>query len=181
MDKLETKTGAVEFAENVMRTAKINLETSGTLMPVSLLITTRGQDGRDLDKPEIVAIGGVFDGGDSKDVYSGAVKQMARELGAVGVLFLSESWTIDTSGLTPAQAEREIKKWTGRLDQHPRKKEIVFVTFEHIAFDRGSRLWLAEITRDAEGKPILGEFKPLPDADGMVGRFTNLLRRDRVN
>ena len=85
---------------------------------------------------------------------------------ARGVATMAEAWMVAT--------DTKTSESLGDLSTHPDRFEAVIVTVEHRDLDGGSpRLWNAKITRDASGKPSLGEWEFQQGDAG--GRLVGLL------
>ncbi len=106
-------------------------------------------------------------GVEDKDGYSKYIHKAAEATRSVGLILVTEMWM-----LKDAKGEDEVEKWRGRLHEHPDRVEAIMFSTEHARY--GSKLWMAEITRDPEGKPTLSAWALSP-AKQSRGRFVGLL------
>jgi hypothetical protein len=131
-----------------------------TVPPLGMIFGTRDLRTGEPDKQRIcVAPPSMFDP-DSRDGYSMVLRIMAEKSAADAVVFGSEVWSIDPAvadAMTHEQYVKEIRTWSGRLQEHPRRVELVTLTMEHVTVD-GMMIWRAPIRRDGQGVPSLGDW-----------------------
>jgi hypothetical protein len=174
---METTKDALDFVTEAMAFASHHLVERGCLRPMTVLKITRDPQSRDpLPHPAVLPI--VY--GESaptyaaeqraKDEFAAFVRSLAVDAGAVGVIFMAESWMLF------AKDAGDLKKATKRgLSEHPDRKECVFITLEHRAFPGEVKTWVGMIERDSSGSPRIAEFQEQPGQAGYEGRFVNIL------
>lgn len=171
-----TKDEVLEEAKRVRDFLRDRFVKHGEVHAESWLYATRNPETGEIGKSLIIMPNlGEF-GPQKRDVFSAMIHKVGEMVAAQGVIFASEIWALDPSylrTLDPDKAHAEVKKWTGRLEQHPNRVEQVFMNLEHHEI-AGTMAWLATITRDAAGKPTLGEWDEQLWQHG-TGRFINML------
>jgi hypothetical protein len=98
-----------------------------------------------------------------RDVYANMLRVLGRKVSASGIIFASESWGVDPEYLNTLGSE-----------EHPHRVEHLYMTLEHHRLT-GTLAWFARITRDATGKPSLGEWDEQVWTGRCEGRFVNVL------
>jgi hypothetical protein len=112
-----------------------------------------------------------------RDVYANMLRVLGRKVSASGIIFASESWGVDPEYLNTLGSEEAIladyRKYND-LEEHPHRVEHLHMTLEHHRLT-GTLAWFARITRDAAGKPSLGEWDEQVWTGRREGRFVNVL------
>jgi hypothetical protein len=168
---LHTLDGTMEYVRRgIFRAAREIMETDGVHYPLAFVLATTFR-GRKLAHPEAVAIpfgNGAFDDA-GKDMFSGVLREAAKETEAVAVIVVTEAWSsslvADPSGplLVP------------RPSEDPNRREILNITVEHAD---GFVCCDAPIIRDGDAVR-LGDFTEDRDRGVSYGRFVNLLGKPR--
>lgn len=152
-------------------------ESKGQLHPIGFVFARHAPQEPRKKAPEsharhlvIAPQDGCFDV-DDKEAFSQALKLLAWKTDAAGVVFASEAWIVESSDL------KGIREFSGRLQEHPQRKEIIMVHYEP---DRGeSATFRAEITRDGD-VATLGEWERETRHGQRSGRFTTFLFQNEV-
>lgn len=109
-------------------------------------------------------VGFQFNGEQSKDAASMAIRTMAKMPGIAYVVFLTDAWVAVLEGKQSQTVDvsRGVKNVPGR-------KEAIVASI----FGRGDKAdvghWIYD--RDKDGKPVFGEFEWTPNAVEFRGRF----------
>jgi hypothetical protein len=88
------------------------------------------------------------------------------------VMMVSESWFLEL----PEASQRS--DYPQSLAGHPHSKECIFISLEHR--ETPTTTWLATITRDANGRPTVGEFicRESMSSEGRFASFMNGFESD---
>lgn len=157
---LRTEEGAKEFATLMIEAARLNFEASYHLSPVVfLLITKHPKTGAKLRFPFPVT----FDvhalmTPEGKGTLPETLRQMAEASEAVGILFITECWTLSVDPTSISEVQRWLEEH-GDLEKYPGRTEAVSVHYEHRAL--GEKIWQAPITRNPDGTAQLGDFEEI--------------------
>lgn len=105
-------------------------------------------------------------GGDFRPLALNAMRNLAV-MGADAVVLVVEAWQLTDVN------EEELKEWAGRVSEHPQRKEVLQVTY---SAKRCDKVAYAEIIREGDGKPTLGEWKKFGTGENeqVSGRFCNV-------
>lgn len=109
---------------------------------------------------------------ETKDIYAEAIRALVKKTDADFVVFVAESWTLAIDGQSPGEAEKTYRDWqkSGKsLADHPRRREVVMVTYE----DRygATRLGMLTVRPDRTLAPI-----EWSEADTNAGRFSGFFK-----
>jgi hypothetical protein len=174
---METIKDALDFVSEAMAFAAYHILENGSLRPMTVLKITRDPQSRDpLPQPTVLPI--VYgesaptyeDECRAKDEFAAFVRGLAADAGAVGAIFMAESWMLlakDAADMTSA-TKRGIAN-------HPERKECVYISLEHRALPGQTKTWVGMIERDPSGRPRIAEFKEQPGQSSSEGRFANIL------
>lgn len=181
---LMSREGGESFIKGLLESVKLDMEKHGHINPIATLVVTLDLKGQPLKEGEVhihhIPLGDSFEKEEKKQEASFLLRFMARRLGAVASVFISEAWVArGDKDLPPEEAKRRMENWIskhGSLKNYPGRGEIVMVSFEHKAL--APQFWTALILRD-EHKTTLGEFE-LQDA-GITGRFFRILPALNMN
>lgn len=164
-DDFRTEAGVMGYVSHVKGYLRKKFTKTGKLEAGMICLATM-KDGQRLPSPIAVMVARADDlnGHRADAIY----KRLAREMEAAGVLFYGEGWSVDFEN------DAEHEAWRGRdWGQHPRAYEFLFLTLEHRVFDHHA--WQAVITRDAEGRPEVGEFIEKDKPKSIGGKFSHFL------
>lgn len=155
-----------EVAEKFREQARSNLETHREHRPVAFLFATFNPETRkDEDCIFPVIPDGAFDER-GKAIFAASLRLIAHASKATGVIFITEMWAL------PKATSEDVKKWAGRIHQHPERVEVLYMSIEHTRF--GEKSWTAEIKRLQDEKPLLQPWVEQTWTKS-AGRFTHLL------
>lgn len=170
---LATKEGSLEFVRSMMDLMRDNFNRDGSLTPVVMILAMRDpKTGERLVDPASVIIALATElTEDFKNSMARNIRRSCRELEAVGVLFASEAWAVACDAKS-GSTEEFHKTWRGRYGDHPDRREVIHVNFEHREI--GPKTWEADITRESGKDPRAEEFKEM-DAIQTTGRLTSFL------
>lgn len=180
---LATREGVEEYVVQVVqRGARLNFEHDGYLRTVAFVLVTRDiKTGQDLpDGVGIVVVGcDPFRGEEDKDNFANGIRQIAKDGRAVGVVFLSEVWSVFYNAPKEGDGDKilkEMEAWyaSGRsLESHPNRQECLYMVLEH---KTGHRVWQCWIHRDTpDGLGRLDTWQELQTGGGSSqGRFSGL-------
>lgn len=100
----------------------------------------------------------------------GVFRATIRDRGSVGVALCSEAWLASSSGPEGRAAlPRDLSTYEGR-------REVVLAVVEHRDLEGGTtRLWVADITRDAAGRPTLGAWQRSKTSNMVGGNLVGML------
>lgn len=168
-EDLTTAAGALAFAASHFDWMREVLAERGQFLPMVVLLARRHpRTGEEFGRVEVLPIMFADMGDDEqKDGNAGAVRSLAIKSCAVGVLFCMEAWCLQT------KSAEERSNYPRSLEHAPGRTEHLQVTLEHAALP-ASCCWVAEIARDAEGRPRASEFQKLEGA-AIGGRFAGFL------
>lgn len=156
-----------ESTEKILAHVRDKFTVDGGIRPVSYLFGTHNpKTGADETSILCAPVFGSFDD-EEKDIYANVLRQVAKDSQAIGILFVSEVWTLPSELVT----EEEIQKCGGRLDDHPNRQEVVYVSFEHQR--NGTTFWTAPIVRENDAV-TLGPWTEIK-MGRRVGRFVDIL------
>jgi hypothetical protein len=164
--------GARWFAEHLKEAAADFMRQRGQVNHMAVVIGTRNPKTRlKTAKPHLmpVLVAGIDDG-NSKEGAVAAIKKLAAKAGAVAVGFMAEAW-----GAYQTEEEYQAYRRTamGTIHQHPKRIELLMVSWEHRAGTPRMGSAKAVINRHADGKfASLGPWEELP-VEG--GRFVEWL------
>lgn len=124
----------------------------------------------DVHLPDILPIR-MLDPVQQKDAFAYLVKEYAKKVKAIGVIFMSEMWwaKMGTRGMTKEDAKAERAKRPESLEDWDDRKEGLFMQLEHAA--TGNRIWFNEIKRS----PTRLEGWQDEQIDDSEGRFVGLV------
>jgi hypothetical protein len=173
---LADPTEALVSAKEHMEFARSNFNKYGFLVPVSFIFMQRNPEtGVKLPIPMIAVVipaEGISDPEERKH-YSASVRDLVVKGHALGVLGVYESWTVE-GGLTLEEAQ----KWSGRLNEHPNRSEVLQALYYHVA--SGFQMWRSVISRVEGQAPVAGPFGPykqdfsgLANPEGIFGDIFN--------
>lgn len=157
------------FVDLQLEAIRTEFNETGQYRLRAVLLSSCNGSGVEMNAPCIHLV--IDPGGDGtpseKDAFASMLTSYCQAVRAFGVLFSAETW------MAPDTANAHGEYVQPRF--HPKRREALFVTFEHVARP-GTRALMAEITRDAEGKPTLGPWVEYPQKAMGRGRFADLLR-----
>lgn len=169
---------ALAFAKEMSDRAREIFVQEGKVRPVSFLVmqinpmTGEPFDGNGhqvaICSPEQFGIASFDNSG--KTLYCDLLRVLAQKTKATAVVMIQEIW------LWKADKE-EAQVPHGSLEFMPGRGEGISMMFEHQQLGAKSMMWIAEITRDKDGKGILGEFNEMPNDGTAQGRFIGILAR----
>lgn len=172
-DPLLTREGVLDLMDTEFKLAKDIFTAMGEVRPMAcLLITVNPKTGEKLDQIATMQVC-MIDQTDSNAMNQLCenIRRISSTLGAVGVIMIAEVWS------AKFETEEEGMKWAGRMQDHPDRKETVFVTLEHKTL--GQMSWHAPILRE-EGKASLGEFENM-ETTKFSGMATRMLASQHMN
>jgi len=169
---------ALAFAKEMSDRAREIFMQEGTVEPVSFLVMPvnpmTGEPFEDGQQAAICCSPGQFGipsfDPNSRTLYCDLLRVLAQKTKATAVVMIQEIWIW--------KADKENAQMPhGSLEFVPGRQEAVSMMFEHQQLGVKSMMWLAEITRDKDGKGTLGEFTEMPTPDKAEGRFVGILPR----
>lgn len=158
-----------QIAEMLRFKVRENFLTHGRLSSISFLFATRNPTSG-TKEPQILMVppapGSSFDENE-RELYSRQLRQLCRETGAQGIVWVSEMWMV----------RREVGQSmpSGSLEHVPDREEAIYFTLEHL--ELGEQAWCAKIQREGEAVRLL-DWEELPKAQ-RGGRFAGLLRANQ--
>ena len=145
-------------------TRNIIQHTRDTLLPIFILVVPGGEN---------AIVGAEFEDDIQKDLAAAFVKKKAAEIGAVGIVFVSEAWTTPAGRGDEFEAGRKAGLWSN-LEECPfRQDSVVFMLETHA----GSKMARAPIMTLEDGSRRMGEVD-MHDTGRTSGRFANLLPKE---
>lgn len=145
---------------------------SGRIVPCAIILAAVDpRNGQALLSPSTIGVIPDEFTPETKDAFAEAVRSTASAAKALGLVFVSEIW----ARFPESEEEAKAILARGGLSKDPKAKEGILLSFERQGRSTG-RFWLAEITRDADGKRTLGTFKE-QDTSRAEGRFIGLLEQ----
>ena len=112
-----------------------------------------------------------------REMFSQALKAMAKLTRAVGVIFCAEAWVAEpplSRDATEDQAHDQAQAWRDTqpddMSEIPGRMEALFIQLEHQA--AGRLMWRAMISRDPDR---VGAWEEGPQSGDARGRMTNLV------
>lgn len=172
-----SRAGADQILSHVEAAAEGIFRQEGEILPVALLWTFfdpfEGRMGDSMTMlPVCLGDGMDFSSEVGKDRIAEEIRNVAREVDAFGVAFVSEVRILSVPTLDDVPR--------GSLQGQPGVREIVLIAFEHTALPRDGALSAAEIARQTLGvETSPGTLQPWvhlnPDDTHSLGRFTRLL------
>ena len=142
-----TKDEVLEVAKRLRGEAVRQFAKDGEYSPRTYLFGTRAVGTGNAAK-SVFLIPAVWAGEQEKAAYAAVVRKLAHATGAVGVIFVAESWTVRTRELD-LESARKVIGAIGGVSKHPEREEVILFTCEHVRF--GASVWTAPIVR-TEGK-----------------------------
>jgi hypothetical protein len=182
MEKVETKRAGGDigdlrdpssmdaFMEAQCAMARETFEELGEFRARAVVLTTKDQRGLSMARPgmHVIKCAGTFED-EEKEQFSQYLAEHCVRFEAFGIVFASEVWL--GVGHMPGADGKEVQP---RF--RPDRIEGIFISLEHVALP-GTRVYFAQITRDADGKGTLGKFANRYDtASKHDGRFSNFLK-----
>jgi predicted GTPase len=162
-----TPTTIDAYAERIRGSARENFERDGELIPAAMIYATKNAETME-DQHSMLVVGAAgMEDDAAKDHFTKALRDLCKKLEAVAILFVVEAWSVQVT------KDEDIRKWRGNAHKHPDREEIVIATLE--CARRGTKQWIAKITRDENEKPALGEWREATEFTKGGGRFANLL------
>jgi len=141
--------------------ARRSFEEDGFHGVITLFFASREGRNGVIAVPQMCGIG--------KDEYALTLRMVGADPDVSGSVILFEGWHAE---LGQADA-KEIARWAGRISEHPNRTESVCMILDHQR--AGKHSWRAEITRDADGRPTLGEWREEARPLEERGRFVGLV------
>lgn len=173
---LRTRKGVEEYALKVIQKgAKTNFEKDGVIVPAAFVFgTMHPETGRDFPNGfGVIYLTPEMDFNDrGKNVFATMVRYVAEKSKALGLIFITECWTVYYSADKDLREFQEYRDSGESLENHPDRIEQVILSLEH---KTGDRAWTCEIMRDQAGVGKLSDsWKEMPKAIERLGRFTGL-------
>lgn len=167
---LRTGSAALAFAERVLAAVRREYEKDHQLPPTAYVMGDRDPKTGLVSDPPVLAIVRLL-WGDTEQQKAQCIqklKEMADDMHAFGVLWISEVWVKET---TPEEYQRQ----NGSLEFEPGRKEAIHAVLDHA---EAGYHWMAFIERDPDGNPTLGPFKREDSRPGVTsdGRLASFIR-----
>lgn len=169
-----SETEVKKYSEEILEKIRSIFEKDHQLRPVSILMATVDpRTNEKLEEPQtIIILAQSMANEEEKIGYSNFIREISARSESIFVVFATEAWSVVSSTKEPL-AEDTLKKYAGRLNEHPSRQEIVMVTLD-LALG-GSSMWIAEIKRDGANTPTLGPWKNMmSNKESAEGKFANL-------
>jgi hypothetical protein len=153
-----------EFCETAVEVVKEPFKSMGELPPTWFLQRPDGEVGMFVTP---------WDDFREKEATSQKMKLLMKENDIIRYALITEAWMVERKN---PDGTKLAKDWKGPLpSQSPDREEIVMIVGGDL--EGHCVEGMASVTRDKEGKPILGKFELKYNKFSMEGRFVNLLRK----
>jgi len=143
-----------EMVQKVVEQARKNLKSSDMLLPTFFVGTS----------DQMVIVGADWQDDQDKDLVAYKVKRLAHEMNAEFVVFVAESWTMDSGDAPDFMKNRD--KYPD-VHSYPKSYECVMFSIETATSIQMGR------AKILEGR-VMGDIEWMR-SDGSEGRFTNFL------
>lgn len=181
---LRAKADVEEYMTDHLATVRKMFAEYGELTPVAMIFAMVHPETRErLPHPGVVMVANATEFNPAnKELFAHVVRGASAKLGAVGIVFTSETWTVGGAIGEPEQGAYErYLAWreqhpTVSMGEYPEVIEAAWVLLQHKTL--GVRAWFAPVERPEGQPPALGEFHELPDFDHTEGIFARLLPSD---
>lgn len=146
-----------DVVKGIISTARENIK-SGSLLPTFFV----GKETPN-EKPEIAIVGAPFESDEEKDMSAIVVKQIAKQLDANFIIFLSECWIL--------KVENTTENLNLKPSLSPNREEVITISIET---PEGQYVGMAPVIRNGD-EVSFTEFDWKHSLEKSKGRFTNLL------
>lgn len=170
---LMSKEGAQVFIEGALEAIRRDAAVDGQIIPFATLFITTGEDGNPIRGVGMRNFDLSHNFNEDKQDIADMLRLVAKRLGAVASVVMTEAWVAEVEGLDAHKAKQQMDAWIARhgsLESYPGRKEIAMVAFEHKAL--GRQLWMAPISRGG-GKMEVGDFTNV--GENVEGRFFRII------